>query len=94
MAHIPGRRAGSVHLEEFPKVDGFADAPLLETWEALLDVRETVNAALEEKRKNKVIGTSLGATAHHQRIGPDRLRCLKSRRDDSADALQSSLTSP
>jgi isoleucyl-tRNA synthetase len=59
--HIPGRRGESVHLEEFPKVEGFTDAPLLKTWDLLLGVRETVNAALEEKRKDKVIGTSLGA---------------------------------
>jgi isoleucyl-tRNA synthetase len=59
--HMPGRRAASVHLEEFPNVDGYANAPLIETWESLLAVRERVNAALEEKRKDKVIGTSLGA---------------------------------
>jgi len=59
--HIPGHRSTSIHLEEFPKVETYTDAPLLKTWEGLLGVRETVNAALEEKRKNKVIGTSLGA---------------------------------
>src|SRR6185503_304609 len=59
--HIPGRRAASVHLEEFPGVAGFANPELLKTWGSLLEVREKVNAALEEKRKNKVIGTSLGA---------------------------------
>jgi isoleucyl-tRNA synthetase len=59
--HIPGRRSESVHLEEFPKIEGYVDGPLLETWESLLDVRERVNAALEQKRKDKVIGTSLGA---------------------------------
>jgi len=68
--HIPGRRSGSIHLEEFPKVETYTDAPLLKTWEALLDVRETVNAALEEKRKNKVIGTSLGARVVISASGP------------------------
>ena len=79
--HIPGRRSGSIHLEEFPKVDAYTDAPLLETWEALLDVRETVNAALEDKRKNKIIGTSLGARVIITASGPIGA-LLKSRRDD------------
>jgi isoleucyl-tRNA synthetase len=79
--HIPGRRSGSIHLEEFPKVEVYTDAPLLKTWEALLDVRETVNAALEEKRKNKVIGTSLGARVVINASGPIGA-LLKSRRDD------------
>jgi isoleucyl-tRNA synthetase len=78
--HIPGRRSGSIHLEEFPKVEAYSDAPLLKTWEALLDVRETVNAALEEKRKNKVIGTSLGARLIINASGPIGA-LLKSRRD-------------
>jgi isoleucyl-tRNA synthetase len=79
--HIPGRRSWSIHLEEFPKVEAYTDAPLLKTWEALLDVRETVNAALEEKRKNKVIGTSLGARVLITASGPIGA-LLTSRRDD------------
>src|SRR4029078_2321898 len=78
--HIPGRRSGSIHLEEFPQVDAYTDARLLETWEALLDVRETVNAALEDKRKNKIIGTSLGARVIITASGPIGA-LLKSRRD-------------
>src|SRR5215204_1309402 len=79
--HIPGRRSGSIHLEELPKVEAYTDAPLLKTWEALLDVRETVNAALEEKRKNKIIGTSLGARVIINASGAIGA-LLKSRRDD------------
>ena len=41
-------------------------------WDALLAVRETVNAALEQKRKDKVIGTSLGARVVITARGPDR----------------------
>ena len=60
--HLPGPRSASVHLEEFPDVGRAGPiAALLGTWERLLAVRETVNAALEEKRKDKVIGNSLGA---------------------------------
>src|SRR5262245_61686308 len=59
--HIPGARSASVHLEDFPRVDGLIDAALLDEWDTLLTVREQVNAALEQKRKDKIIGTSLGA---------------------------------
>jgi isoleucyl-tRNA synthetase len=68
--HIPGRRADSVHLEEFPSVDGLVDPQLLKTWSALLGVREQVNGALEQKRKDKVIGTSLGARVVINASGP------------------------
>ncbi len=78
--HIPGRRSASIHLEEFPTVEAYTDAPLLKTWAGLLGVRETVNAALEEKRKNKVIGTSLGARVIVHASGPIGT-LLKTRRD-------------
>jgi isoleucyl-tRNA synthetase len=68
--HLPGRRSDSVHLEEFPQVDAFTDASLLGSWERLLAVRETVNAALEAKRKEKVIGNSLGARVVITARGP------------------------
>ena len=59
--HMPGKRCESVHLADFPVVDDLVDADISGTWERLLAVRETVNAALETKRKDKVIGNSLGA---------------------------------
>ena len=68
--HIPGRRADSVHLEEFPSVEGLVDPQLLKTWSALLAVREQVNGALEQKRKDKIIGTSLGARVVINASGP------------------------
>ena len=40
------------------------------SWDRLLTVRETVNAALEEKRKDKVIGNSLGARVSLTASGP------------------------
>ena len=60
-AHLPGTRAASVHLEDFPQVDHYAAPDLMRTWEQLMNVRETVNAALEQKRKDKTIGNSLSA---------------------------------
>jgi isoleucyl-tRNA synthetase len=68
--HIPGARSASVHLEDFPKVEGLADEALLSEWEELLRVREQVNGALEQKRKDKVIGTSLGARVVLRATGP------------------------
>jgi len=66
----PGSRAPSVHLEDFPRVDRFADTELLGLWERLLAVREEVNTALEQQRKDKVIGTSLGARVLITASGP------------------------
>jgi isoleucyl-tRNA synthetase len=68
--HLPGSRSESVHLEDFPDVTRLADATLMETWERLMRVREEVNAALEAKRKDKVIGNSLGARVILTTTGP------------------------
>jgi isoleucyl-tRNA synthetase len=68
--HLPGSRSESVHLEAFPVVASFVDADVIGTWERLLHVRESVNAALEQKRKDKVIGNSLGARVAITASGP------------------------
>src|SRR5688572_14402030 len=69
-SHLPGSRSESVHLEQFTPVAHLVDAPLMATWERLLAVRADVNAALEEKRKTKEIGTSLGARVTLTANGP------------------------
>jgi isoleucyl-tRNA synthetase len=68
--HLPGARSASVHLEEFPAVERYLDPDVVGTWERLLQVRESVNAALEQKRKDKVIGNSLGARVTITASGP------------------------
>jgi isoleucyl-tRNA synthetase len=68
--NLPGRRSASVHLESFPDVTPYVDTALGATWGQLQAVREQVNAALEEKRKDKVIGTSLGARVVITATGP------------------------
>jgi isoleucyl-tRNA synthetase len=68
--HMPGKRSESVHLERFASAEDAADAALVATWNRLLAVREMVNAALEQKRKDKVIGTSLGARVVLTAAGP------------------------
>jgi isoleucyl-tRNA synthetase len=68
--HLPGRRSASVHLESFPDLEALIDRDLIGRWERLRVVREQVNAALEDKRKDKVIGTALGARAVITASGP------------------------
>ena len=55
-------KADSVHIALFPEVDPrWADPKLAERWEQLLEVRVAVQAALEVKRRDKVIGAPLEA---------------------------------
>jgi isoleucyl-tRNA synthetase len=62
----PGVEVGgvppSVHMAEFPVVVGTnRDAPLLERWATLYEIRDVVLRALEEARTSKLIGSSLEA---------------------------------
>jgi isoleucyl-tRNA synthetase len=68
--HLPGTRSACVHLEDFPAVEGYLAPAVLTTWERLLAVRATVHAALEQQRKDKVIGNSLGARVVMTASGP------------------------
>jgi len=67
---MPGARSASVHLAEFSDVSGLVDDQLMTSWDRLMKVRDEVNAALEEKRKSKVIGNSLGARVSITAGGP------------------------
>jgi len=67
---MPGERSASIHLEEFPKVEYLSAPDLVAEWDRLMEVRDLVNAALEEKRKEKVIGNSLGASVTLSATGP------------------------
>lgn len=52
----------SVHLQDFPPVPReWKDQPLAERWETIRQVRRTVTSALEIKREDKTIGSSLQA---------------------------------
>jgi isoleucyl-tRNA synthetase len=79
--HLPGTRSTSVHLEEFPKLGHLVDSDLAERWNRLMAVRDDVNAALEEKRKAKVIGNSLSAKVHIAARGPIAALLERYRRD-------------
>jgi isoleucyl-tRNA synthetase len=58
---MPGQRSESVHLDVFPDVHHLLNPQLQERWSRLMAVRDTVNAALEAQRKNKIIANSLTA---------------------------------
>ncbi|RLA79926.1 MAG: isoleucine--tRNA ligase [Deltaproteobacteria bacterium] len=62
--HLPKEEGDpeSVHLTSFPTVDEeLLDEALGERWEKLLEMRERVTKALEEARREKLIGHSLDA---------------------------------
>ena len=53
---------GSVHLLEWPKIDGaWSDSALLDKWSQLRELRVLVSSAIEPLRRDKVIGSSLAA---------------------------------
>jgi isoleucyl-tRNA synthetase len=54
-------RPPSVHVAEFPAVQDNQDSELLTAWRHLFEVREVVLRELEEKRNQKIIGSSLEA---------------------------------
>lgn len=59
---IPGTVEESVQLTDFPEVtDAYQDEELEQKWDAFIRVRDEVLKALEAARKDKVIGSSLGA---------------------------------
>ena len=66
-----GSKLGSVHLAEFPEAPTvFANPDLHTTWDYLFQVRKVVQGALEKKRRDKVIGSSLEAKVVLQATEP------------------------
>lgn len=80
---LPGAREASVHLAVFPSDFGrWQDEALLDRWGQLSIVRNAVNVALEEKRQQKVITSSLSA-----RVGVAASGALAQLLADSHDEL-------
>jgi isoleucyl-tRNA synthetase len=82
--HLPGSREGSVHLALFPtgaELDRLLAPDLVERWSRLIEVRDRVNAALEEARQQKTIGNSLSARVDLLAIG-EEAELLYRYRDD------------
>jgi isoleucyl-tRNA synthetase len=79
LAAQPGGHLGvnSIHLSAFPEVQPqWQDAELAQRWEQLLEVRVAAQAALEDQRRDKVIGSSLEADVQIQ-ANPERYKLLE-----------------
>lgn len=61
--NIPGLRAASVHLAEFPAAVEETETERLAEWERIFTIRDNVLKELEEARNAKKIGSSLEAKA-------------------------------
>jgi isoleucyl-tRNA synthetase len=58
---LPEREVPSVHMSRFPGTSGLPLDGLVDQWENLRSIRETVNKALEDARQRSEIGKSLEA---------------------------------
>jgi len=59
---INENKKSSIHLESFPKIpDSWENEKLFTIWEKFKKIKKVVNAAIEIKRSNKDIGSSLEA---------------------------------
>ncbi|WNG32797.1 isoleucine--tRNA ligase [Archangium violaceum] len=59
--YLPGKKAESVYLTDFPEPAVKVDAALAERYEKLFAVRSAVQGLLEAARRDKMIGSSLEA---------------------------------
>lgn len=77
----------SVHLSTFPEVQPqWQDVELAQRWEQLLEVRVAAQAALEDQRREKVIGSSLeGDVRIH--ANPEKYEFLKRYETDLSTIL-------
>ena len=77
----------SVHLSQFQEVHPQWQNPeLAQRWEQLLEVRVAVQAALEDQRRDKVIGSSLEADVQIQ-ANPEKFQFLKRYETDLSTLL-------
>ncbi len=59
--NLPGDRAASVHIAEFPAIADVDNSGLMDHWERIFLIRDDVLKALETTRNAKQIGSSLEA---------------------------------
>ena len=74
---LPGARETSVHMALFPDaavLDELANPALLDDWQKLRLLRDQANVEIERQRKEKVVGTSLGARLTIEARGDDYAR--------------------
>jgi isoleucyl-tRNA synthetase len=74
---LAGASKASVHLSQFPEaLPQWQDLVLAQRWEELLEVRVAAQAALEDQRREKVIGSSLEADIQIH-ANPEKYEFLK-----------------
>jgi len=74
---LAGASKASVHLSQFPEaLPQWQDLVLAQRWEVLLEVRVAAQAALEDQRREKVIGSSLEADIQVH-ANPEKYEFLK-----------------
>ncbi len=74
---LAGASKASVHLSQFPEaLPQWQDLVLAQRWEVLLEVRVAVQAALEDQRREKIIGSSLEADIQIH-ANPEKYEFLK-----------------
>ncbi|HXC67832.1 MAG TPA: isoleucine--tRNA ligase, partial [Nitrospiraceae bacterium] len=74
---LAGASKASVHLSQFPEaLPQWQDLVLAQRWEVLLEVRVAAQAALEDQRREKVVGSSLEADIQIQ-ANPEKYEFLK-----------------
>ena len=81
---LPGPRETSVHMALFPDtavLDELANPALLDDWQKLRLLRDQANLEIERQRKEKVVGTSLGARLTIEARGDDCARLRRYGRD-------------
>jgi isoleucyl-tRNA synthetase len=79
-------KAASVHLTLFPEIDTVCqDEALGERWRSMISVRAEIAKAVENARKDKVIGHSLDAAVDIAL--PDHLRAVLAGREEDMRAL-------
>jgi isoleucyl-tRNA synthetase len=80
--HLPGPRADSVHLEQFPPVPvEWLDETLAREWTRLLEVRREVAKALETARARGLIGSGLEAAVRIAQAPEDLPALLRAKGD-------------
>jgi isoleucyl-tRNA synthetase len=79
-------KAQSVHLTQFPDVNPeYLNEEVKETWRILISVKNEISKAIENARKNKIIGHSLDARV--DLYAPEKLRTFLSGRIEDLKVL-------
>jgi isoleucyl-tRNA synthetase len=85
--HLPGKKAASVFLAGFPRIEAdWYDEALMDRWSALREVRRLVTKVLEDLRKAGTIGNALQANVTVSANG-ETLRLLQSFGEESLSDL-------